>query len=267
MNNGEIIRSKDNAWLTYARAVRDGREADAIFIEGKRQCLEAVRAGTAIDFCLVSETYDDREAVEPLRSIARDIFVVADRLFNSISETKSPQGIIAIAQRPDDGRVKLIESLLTCLIPTIVFLSEINNPSNLGAILRTVEAAGAAGVITSIGSADAFSPKANRAALGANLRIPVWQKAEPNDVIEFAKENDLVTVAAVVSDSADHWAVDWKRPTLLMLGSEAHGLSDEIADTADLRVTIPLANAVESLNLGVSAGILLFEAVRQNRKS
>lgn len=265
MTNREVIRSKDNARLAYARAARDGRRADVIFIEGKRQCLEVARANVEIELCLLAESFDDMEAVEKLRSSSVDCAVVAERLFDSIAETMSPQGVIAIARRPSGNAGLLSTSLSRSLIRTIVFLSEINNPSNLGAILRTAEAAGVAGVITSSGSADAFSPKANRAALGANLRVPIWEKAGPIEVFQFAKENQLLTAAAVVSDAVDYISADWRRPTMLMLGSEAHGLSEELAASADMRVTIPLMNGVESLNLAVSCGVILFEVLRQNR--
>ncbi|MBL8182269.1 MAG: RNA methyltransferase [Blastocatellia bacterium] len=267
MTNREVIRSKDNARLAYARAARDGRSLDVIFNEGKRQCLEAARANVKIELCLFAEGFDDLEAIDKLRSSSVTCVVVADRLFDSIAETKSPQGVIAIARRPSGNAGLLAASLSRSSVPMIVFLREINNPSNLGAILRTAEAAGVAGVITSSGSADAFSPKANRAALGANLRIPIWEKADPTEVIQFAKENELLIAAAVVSDAVDYTSTDWQRPTMLMLGSEAHGLSDELAAFADIRVTIPLMNGVESLNLAVSCGVILFEVLRQNRLS
>lgn len=266
MNNREVIRSKDNGRLVYARNVRDGKVPDAIFIEGKRQCLEALRSSLEIESCMVSENYSDNEAIDALAASSALCVVIADRLFDSLAETKSPQGVIIIAKRPTDGRGKLAEAIKHSSLPTIVFLNEVNNPSNLGAILRTVEAAGAAGVITSTGSADAFSPKANRAALGANLRTPIWEKANVDEVLSFASEQSITTVATVVSSSIDYLSIDMTRPTMLLFGSEAKGLTDELVNTADKLVTIPLENGVESLNLAVSAGILLFEAVRQNRR-
>jgi len=265
MTNREVIRSKDNSRLSYARSVRNGKVSDAIFIEGKRLCLEAVRSNVDIELCLVSESYSDIETIDLLGRTSKLCVFVAERIFDSLAETKSPQGVVIIAKRPTDGRARLAEAIRQSLVPTIVFLDEVNNPSNLGAILRTVEAAGAAGVITSIGSADALSPKANRAALGANLRTPIWEKADSVDAISFAQENGLTCVATDVSGSVDYLSLDWTRPTLLMLGSEASGLNSELANAADATVTIPLANRVESLNLAVSAGILLFEAARQNR--
>lgn len=265
MDDELVIRSKDNRRLIYARSVRDGRESDLIFIEGKRQCLEAVRAKVEIELCLLAESFDDRETVAVLSSSAASTVVVADRLFQGVAETKTPQGIIAIVRRPNGSPEQLLRSLSSASIPVIVFLYEVNNPANLGGILRTVEAAGAGGVITSTGSTDAFAPKSNRSALGANLRIPIWEKIETTEVLEFARQNSLQIAAAVVGNAVEYTSVEWKRPTLLMLGSEAHGLSRELVDYADLKISIPLMNDVESLNLSVSCGIVLFEALRQHR--
>lgn len=267
MDDDQVIRSKDNRRLVYARSVRDGKEPNAIFIEGKRQCVEALRAGISIELVLLSESFDDRDTINAFSSEASKIVRVADRTFAGICETPSPQGIAVIAGRPNSKFPDLAASIARSTVPLVMYLSEVNNPSNLGAILRTAEAAGIAGVIVSQGSADAFSPKANRSAIGANLRIPIVERVTNEEMQAFAAEFGLRTAAAVVSNAEDFSKIDWKQPTLLMLGSEAHGLSDALVSAADCRVTIPLANGVESLNLAVSAGIMLFEAVSQNRKS
>lgn len=267
MDDDQVIRSKDNRRLVYARSVRDGKEPNAIFIEGKRQCLEALRAGIAVELVLLSESFDDRDSINAFSSEASKIVRVADRTFVGVCETPSPQGIAVIATRPNSRFPDLAASIARSAVPLVLYLSEINNPSNLGAILRTAEAAGIAGVIISRGSADPFSPKTNRSALGANLRIPIIERVTDEEMQTFAAESGLRTAAAVVSSAEDYSNVDWKQPTLIMLGSEAHGLSDALVSAADFRVTIPLANGVESLNLAVSAGILLFEAVSQYRKS
>ena len=144
-----------------------------------------------------------------------------------------------------------------------LFLKEINNPSNLGAIVRTAEAAGAIGVIVSKGSADVFSPKALRSAMGSSFRLPVWENAEFSEVLGWAKVHDLVTVAADILGTSSYTDIDWRIPSLLIFGSEAHGLGELELAAIDKTVLIPMENGVESLNLAVSAGIILFEARRQ----
>jgi TrmH family RNA methyltransferase len=145
----------------------------------------------------------------------------------------------------------------------VIFLFEINNPSNLGAIFRTAEAAGAAGVIISAKSAAAFSPKAMRAALGANLRLPIWENARFEQVLIWASETKAITTAADINAVKKYTEIDWNQPRLLIFGSEAHGLSENARTSIEELIYIPMQNDVESLNLAVSCGIILFEAHRQ----
>ena len=144
-----------------------------------------------------------------------------------------------------------------------MFLNEVNDPSNLGAVFRTADAAGVAGIVVSKGSADVFSPKALRAAMGASLRIPLWENADFVDVILWSRTNGLRTTAADIGGEIEYTQIDWKLPRMVVFGSEAHGLSREALEIIDETMMISMQNGVESLNLAVSAGIILFEAVRQ----
>jgi TrmH family RNA methyltransferase len=145
----------------------------------------------------------------------------------------------------------------------VVYLNKINNPSNLGAVMRTAEAAGATGIITSPGSVDAFSPKSLRASMGSAFRLPIVQNIPLIDAHHWAKENGMTCVAADISGGISYTAVDWNGPKLLVLGSEAHGLSDKDLNLIDEKIVIPMHAGVESLNLAVSAAVILFEAARQ----
>ena len=147
----------------------------------------------------------------------------------------------------------------------VIFLSEINNPSNLGAIFRTAEAAGAAGIIISPDSADVFSTKAIRSAMGANLRLPACENVAIEEVLAWAAKKNLVPTAADISGGVSYTQIDWKVPRLLIFGSEAHGLNDAERDSIEEVINIPMENGVESLNLAVACGIVLFEAKRQAR--
>jgi TrmH family RNA methyltransferase len=258
----ERITSRENRRLVAARAVRDGRAPEQIFIEGKRLVQEAVRSNIEIDECFVSEDLDDQFILDALAGCTASIAELPERIFSTIADTKQPQGVIAIGRRPNTGREMI--AIRDGQIPLVVFLDEINNPSNLGAILRTAEAAGVAGIVISRGSADAFSPKALRGAMGSSFRVPVWDNAGFSDVIEWAREGHLPVCAAVADSTTDYITVDWKKPRLLIFGSEAHGLNANQLKDVDETLAIPMAQNVESLNLAVAAGIILFEARRQN---
>ena len=258
----ERITSRENRRLVAARAVRDGRAPEQIFIEGKRLVQEAVRSNVDIDECFVSEGLRDQTVFDSIAGRTTSIAALPERIFRSIADTKEPQGVIAIARRPKTGPEMI--TFTDEKLPLIVFLDEINNPANLGAILRTAEAAGVAGVIISRGSADAFSPKALRGAMGSSFRVPVWDNADYGEVLDWARAGGLAVCAAAADSAASYASMDWKKPKLLILGSEAHGLSEQQLKDVDETLAIPMAENVESLNLAVAAGIILFEARRQN---
>ena len=263
MNEIEKITSRDNQRLINARKVRDGNASDRICIEGKRLVEEALRSNIDIDECFYAEGFADTDLMYACADKAVFTAELPERIFNSIADTKNPQGIILVAKRPV-GNAAAIEKKIASGLPIVLFLKEINNPSNLGAILRTAEAAGVAGIIVSEKSADVYSPKALRASMGSSLRLAIWENAEFNDVLSWAKAGNLTTTATDIGADQTYSSIDWKKPRLLVFGSEAHGLTVEEVNRVDETILIPMENEVESLNLAVSAGIILFEAKRQN---
>lgn len=267
MNEITKISSRDNTKLVTARKVRDGKIDDRIFIEGLRLAEETLRSGLRVSDCFVSPAFagarHGRELIDKLEGRNVRISEVADSLFRSIAETNNSQGIILLAERPTSGIAAIEQNLQSKSPALVIFLYEINDPSNLGAVFRTAEAAGVAGIIVSNRSADVFSPKALRAAMGASLRVPVWEGAELADVISWSRGHGLRTTAADIGADTEYTAIDWKQPRIVVFGSEAHGLSPETLEIVDEVMRIPMQDGVESLNLAVSAGIILFEAVRQ----
>ena len=261
MENTAKITSRDNTRLVNARRIRDGKDRSQIFIEGRRLAREALRSELDICGCLASDEFGDDELIDAIRERTTNVSRVADRLFKTIADTNEPQGIVLIAKRPSSPGMET--ALKSARVPLVLFLSEVNNPSNLGAILRTAEAAGVAGVMVSAGSADVFSPKSVRAAMGSIFRLQILENAEFDTVIAWARERELRTVAADISARQSYAEIDWKQPLLLIFGSESHGLSVEQLSAVDEKILIPMENSVDSLNLSVSAGIILFEAKRQ----
>ncbi|MEO6654818.1 MAG: RNA methyltransferase [Pyrinomonadaceae bacterium] len=264
MNEIEKITSRDNRRLVNARRVRDGKVPDQIFIEGRRLVSEALRSNLEIDECLVVKGFRDKELFDAAGKKTSRSAEIPEKIFNSIAGTEHSQGIILIAKRPKTSRETIEANMGSAVLRVVIFLKEINNPANLGAIMRTAESAGAAGVIVSTNSADVFSPKALRSAMGASFRLPVWENADFDEVLSWANEKELDVTAADVSAKESYLQTDWTRPRLLLFGSEAHGLSEAYLKKITSTIRIPMDNDVESLNLAVSAGIILFEARRQN---
>lgn len=258
MHHFEPITSRDNRRLAELRKVRDGRDRARIFIEGKRLVEEALRSPIVIEDCFFDAGQFDGQFMERLRNRSVATYAVASKIFPSIADTESPQGIILTARRP----VGSLNDIPPSAYAPVVFLSEINNPSNLGAILRTAEAAGVSGVIVSRNSADVFSPKAVRASMGSAFRLKIVEAMNLATVIDWAKPIGISAVALDIAGIRPYTDVNWSKRKLIVFGSEARGLAENDLSMIDEKVIIPMENGVESLNLAVAAGIVLFEAKR-----
>lgn len=263
------ITSRDNSLLRHARAVRDGSVRESIFIEGLRLCDEALRSNLKIEAVIYSEhlAKKDRAAklIQELENVAAKSASVSETLLESVSYTKTPQGIVVLAAHPQlsDGQFKSAQPLT----PLLVILHGINNPVNVGAILRTAEAAGATGVITTKGTADPFSPKSLRGAMGSAFRLPIWAEAQYENAVAWCRAQNIQTVSSDAGAKVGYLEFDWQKPTALIMGAESAGLTAQELAVADSSVSIPMQSATESLNVAVAAGILLYEANRQRAAS
>jgi len=267
MYNREPIKSRDNANLRFARRVRDGKESAYILVEGSRLSGEALTSGLSVRSCFISETFRPSASLASiLMSRNLESYVVSESLLGSISDTKTPQGIVLIAERPREKRLDDLFSdpVTASQLPLWIFLNEVNNPSNLGAVVRTAEAAGARGILVSKHSADPFSPKALRASMGSAFRVPIVDGVELKKHLKMIKENKIRITAVDKDGGSSYLDVDWLAPRLLIFGSEAEGLHEDVLSLADETIKITTQASVESLNLAVSSGVILFEAKRQS---
>ncbi len=272
--NFKHITSRDNSRLKHARQVRDGKVREQIFVEGLRLGEEALSASLKILEVFVTESFSETERgaslLEKFVKQSLPVSLLDEKLFASISDTENPQGVCLLAEKPLTGKDLLSEKLRETVekrrLPLIVGLHELNNPSNVGAILRTAEAVGVSGVILTKKSANPFAPKSLRSAMGAAFRLPMWTNAEFVETIEFCWENNLLTVCADVRAEKTHFEIAWNAPKALILGSEAHGLSAEELAQIDEALRIPMNETVESLNVAVAAGVVLYEAWRQRNQ-
>lgn len=275
-----IISSRQNALVKHARAVRDGREAGAkIFIEGLRLSEEAISSGIVIEDVLYTEKLltDERggRLLFKLKAAGARLSPVNEDVLAYASDTRTPQGIILLGLRPQTGSDSLpvvsksvgeasdaSHTSDKIDAPLIVLIHGINNPSNAGAMLRTAEAAGATGIICTRGTADLFSPRALRGAMGSSFRLPLWTGADFTEAIEWCRQQGIRTVGASLSAAKTHTEADWTQASALVLGSEATGLSEREASVLSETIRIPMRAPVESLNVAVACGIILYEAAR-----
>ena len=259
------ITSRDNSLLRRARAVRDGKATESVFIEGLRLSEEAWRSKLRIEAVIYSEQIArkdrPRRLIAELEKTADTSASVSEKLLESISYTKTPQGIVVLAARPTIDEKQFAKAQQPT--PLLVILHGINNPVNLGAILRTAEAAGCTGALTTTGTTDPFSAKSLRGAMGAAFRLPILPGLEFEQAIKWCRRRSIQAVCAHAKAERSYTEVDWRKPTALIVGAESRGLSaDEIA-AADEAIRIPMKGSTESLNVAVAAGIILYEAQRQ----
>jgi TrmH family RNA methyltransferase len=262
------ITSRDNSLLCRARAVRDGKIQESIFVEGLRLCEEALTSGLKVEAIIYSEDIARKERaarlIEELGKASKKVASASERLLASVSYTKTPQGIVLIAARPANDKANF--KARQPASPQLVVMHGVNNPVNVGAILRTAEAAGVTGVITTADTADPFSPKALRGAMGSAFRVPIWKGPDYAEVLAWCAERGIRTVAASAHSTTVFDEVDWRGPGALVVGPESTGLSSEEIAAVDVAVRIPMQGSVESLNVAVATGIVLYEAARQKAK-
>ena len=267
--NSKPVTSRDNSLLRRARAVRDGKIDDLIFVEGLRLCEEALTTNLDIEAVIYSDHLAQKvraaKLITQLGDRAKSSATVSEKLLESVSYTKTPQGIVALATRPASDIDTFARRQPAK--PLIVILHETNNPVNVGAIVRTAEAAGATGVIATANTADPFSPKALRGAMGSAFRLPVWRGGTFSEALDWCRARKTRIICADVSADKVFSDVDWRKPTALLVGRESAGLSEEELASADLAVRIPMKGLAESLNVAVATGVILYEAARQRAQN
>ena len=260
-----MITSRSNSLVKRARDVRDGRESQLIFLEGVRLCEEAARTALRIEDVLYTGNLirDERGArlLEAITRLGQRSTLVSDDVLGFVSDTKTPQGIVALAARPPTDRSVFAQNSNDK--PLIVILHRISNPLNVGAMLRVGEAAGATGVISTETTADLFSPKALRGAMGSSFRLPLWTRAQFTEVLTWCAQQNITTISTGLRASRTHTEIDWTRPAALVVGAEGSGLEPSEIAATNQAIRIPMRPPVESLNVATALAIVLYEAARQ----
>ena len=258
------IMSKDNAQIKRVRALlqsaRQRRKEGAFIVEGVRLVKEALAAERVETLIVCPDLLDShahsRAFLDSLRE-HRDYALthVAPDVFSAVADTDTPQGVVAVCSMPEEAALHPAATLA-------VLLDGVQDPGNAGMMLRAAAAANADGVLFGPGTVDPYNPKVLRGAMGAHFRTALLSLRSPEDVRAVA-ESFPQRIVAAATGGARYDTVDWTEPTLLIVGAEAHGASELGKSLQTAATSIPLARGVESLNVGMAAGVLLFEAVRQ----
>lgn len=255
------ITSLHNERIKLVRALQSQpkarRKANRAVLEGVRLVGDAVEAGALPDFVLITPDAGSPDGpafsiLEKLRALRVPVLAVTPDVMAHAADAQTPQGILAVVPAP---RLPVPDRLSLALV-----LDAIGDPGNLGTLLRTAAAAGVDAVLLAPGCVDPLNPKALRAGMGAHFRAPVAELGWPDIA---ARCDGLAVYAAAAGAPLPYTQVDWTAPAALVIGSEAHGLSDSARQTAGHAVAIPMANRAESLNAAAAAAVILFECRRQ----
>jgi TrmH family RNA methyltransferase len=259
----ERISSRQNSIVKRFRALARVKTHDGeILLDGPHLVDEALQSGVPVTIAAFAESalggHTAQIAERAARAGARTL-VAGDAVFQALSPVKEPSGVVAIARRPATS----IDTLLARSPQLLIVLDGVQDPGNVGAVVRAAEGLGATGVIVAAGSADPFGWKAVRGAMGSTLRLPVVARAPLMDTLRAMRAAGVRIVATVPHSGRAPADVDLRRPTAILLGGEGAGLAEEVIADADERVTVPMQAPVESLNVAIAAALVLYEASRQ----
>jgi len=187
------------------------------------------------------------------------IFWISERLMDFLSESKTPQPVMAVAKMKEHSESELINQAAGL----IIVAHQLQDPGNLGTIIRTAEAVNASGIAITRNTVDPLNPKVIRASMGSILRVPIVSIPDISRFISSCKQNGFQTIATDVIAKQTHFDLDLKRKTLVILGQEGSGLPGDLMDLVDVQIKIPMAGTIDSLNVATAATVILYEAFRQ----
>jgi TrmH family RNA methyltransferase len=261
-----IVTSRQNPIVRVFRDAAETPDASGgrLLLDGAHLVRAARDVGVTFEVVAVASSSLDRPSEEgalaqELAGEEVDVVAAADHVLDVLSPVKSPSGIVAIARRT------MTTAADVCAADRCMVLAaaDVQDPGNVGSLLRAAEAGGVTGAFICGRSANPFSWKALRGGMGSSLRLPLVAGMTTASVLDCMSTGGLRIVAAVPRGGQDPDAIDWRGRVGLIVGGEGPGLPDDVVDRCDVRVTIPMAPAVESLNVAVAAAILIYTARRQ----
>ena len=257
------ITSRQNALVQRFRALHEGDpDRKLMLLDGAHLVREALASGVHLEAVALT----DRVASGSLADLAAElgrrsvrVVLIDSAVLAAVSPVRQPSGIVAIAAQPSAAadRVLLQRPAL------VLTLSGVQDPGNVGAIVRTAEGCGATGLIVTAGTSDPFSWKALRGGMGSTFRLPIASVVSPDDAVRLARSSGLRVIAATARGGTPLPACNLRGDCAILLGSEGPGLPAAIVEAADERMTIPMRAPVESLNVAIAAALVVYEAARQ----
>ena len=248
------------AVIELKKKARARNEQGLFVVEGVRMAAELPK--DQVKSIYVSETFAKNPENAAILAEYPGYELVSDSVFAVMSDTQTPQGVLALVRQFSYGMDELLKSDRPA---HLMVLENLQDPGNLGTILRAGEGAGVTGVVMDANTADIYNPKVIRSTMGSVLRMPFVYAEDLHETLETLKQKKVRLFAAHLKGKNAYDLEDYTGDTAFLIGNEANGLTDETAAMADTYVRIPMEGRVESLNAAVAASVLMFEAARQRR--
>lgn len=258
----QVISSKDNEFIKHVKKLKDKKYRDInkeFIIEGIKLIKEAIEEKAEIKQIIICDNCQNNDIItkELMYEIAKyECIYVTENIFKTISDVNTPQGILAII-RKNGGETEIDYSQ-----DIIVALDDIQDPGNLGTILRTVDSIGLNQILVSKGTADSYNPKVVRSTMGAIFRVKIIECEDLEKTLKEVKKHKFELAITSLQTENSIYDVNYNKK-LIVIGNEANGVEQKIQDMADIKVKIPMLGKTESLNASVATGIVLYEYVRQ----
>lgn len=256
-----LITSKDNDFIKHLKKLKDKKyreEYGEFIVEGIKMIQEAIDEKAIIKDIIVCDDCKNQEyfSKEFLYEIAKyNCIYVTEKVFLQITDVTNPQGILAVIDR------KKIDSDINYDSDLFLILDNIQDPGNMGTILRTADSINLKQIIVAKGTADIYNPKVVRSTMGAIFRVKVIEIEDLTKVVKEMKKRKIKVYATDLATNSSIYDVDYKKSAII-IGNEANGVSKQLLDLADQKIKIPMIGKTESLNAAVATGIILYEAVR-----
>jgi TrmH family RNA methyltransferase len=263
-----IITSAQNPRVKDAVRLRDRRhraDQGRILIDGARELRRAIGAGVTLVETFICEslcqTDDSQQVLAELPNRDGELLHVSESVFQKLAFGERAEGVLSVAEtpRPTLGALQLPDDAM------VAVLEGVEKPGNVGAVLRSADAAGVSAVIIADGRTDLYNPNAIRASLGTIFTLPVCEAAS-REVLDWLREHKFSIVAARVDGSVPYTEVDYRRRTAIVLGSEATGLSSVWSGPGVQAIRLPMLGVADSLNVSVTGAVVFYEALRQRNK-
>lgn len=255
------IESEDNSKLKLVRKLKSKKHRDAegkFVIEGINLLDEAVKKDIDLDFIILADDFAFDE--DRLELSGENVYTVSRGIYENLCDAENGSGILAVAKK---DCAKSIEDVNISDDTNVLVLDRVQDPGNIGTMIRTAVAAGYGAIAICKGTADIYSPKVLRATAGMLFGIPIVYAEDASDLMSMMKRIGKRVCVSVPRDGKPYYERDLSKGIALVIGNEGNGISDELIEMADERLTIPMKGGVESLNAAVSAAILMYEAARK----